>query len=205
MKTVQGVGILNVVLGLIAVYLPIKFYSFASNLFTADVSPPFSLGAIKLLTLFLFLPSLVLVVNGIALITLGTKLERVPEYKAFSESGEYMGRLKGVEMAEGEVERFNVGEGEEEKEVLPGERLVAMDDVVIVKKPMVDIGGVRHEFVGKEVYTELGEYMGKVDSVVLDKQGEVIEFRAMRGDKKKVIKSEDVDSHDGVIIVKSNA
>lgn len=203
MRSVQGIGILNIILGLIALYLPVKFYSFASNLFTSEVSPPFSLGAIKVLTLFLFLPSLVLVVNGIALLTLGIKLERVPEYKAFSEAGEYIGRLKGVKIKEGEVERFDLEGGE--KEVLPGKRLVAMDDVVIVKRPDVDIGGVRHEFIGKEVYTGLGEYLGKVESVVLDKEGEVLEFLAMRGSKKKLIKSEDIESHDGVIIVKSNA
>jgi sporulation protein YlmC with PRC-barrel domain len=201
MKSVEGIGILNIFFGLIALYLPIKFYSFASSLFTPEVSPPFSLGAIKLLTAFLFLPSLVLVINGIALLTLGLKLEKVPEYRAFSEAGEYLGRLKGVEMKEGEVEKFDIGE----EEVLPGERIVAMDDVVIVKKPEVEIGGVRHEFVEKEVYNEFGEYLGKVESVTLDKQGEIVDFLAVRGNTRRVIKAEDIDSSDGVIIVKQNA
>ncbi|MFQ5815483.1 MAG: PRC-barrel domain-containing protein [Candidatus Hydrothermarchaeaceae archaeon] len=204
MRAVRGIGILNILLGLIALYLPVKFYSFASNLFTPEVSPPFSLGAIKVLTAFLFLPSIVLVSTGIALVTLGLKLERVPEYKAFSEAGEYLGRLKGVELEEGEVEKFDLGEGEKE-EVLPGEQIVAMDDVVIVKKPEVEIGGVRHEFVEKEVYNEFGEYLGKVESVTLDKQGDLVEFLAVRGEARKVIDNEDIDSSNGVIIVKHDA
>ncbi len=206
MKSVQGVGILNVILGLIALWLPIKFYSFASAMFTPDVSPPFSIGAVKTITLFLFLPSIVLMANGIALLSLGLKLERVPEFKAFSDAGEYMGRLKGVEIEEGEVEKFELEEEEGKVEqTLPGEKLTAIDDVLIVRKRAEPIGVVRHEFMGKEVYNDLGEYLGKVADVVLERDGTLVEFTVVRGDRQRVLKAADVESSDQVIIAKSNA
>ncbi|MEE8167314.1 MAG: PRC-barrel domain-containing protein [Candidatus Hydrothermarchaeales archaeon] len=201
MRSIRGIGILNILLGVIALWLPLKFYSFATSLFTPEVSPPFSLGAIKTLTIFLFLPSIVLITNGIALISLSSKLEKVPELKAFSEAGQYIGRLKGVEIAEGEVERFDL---EGEKEVLPKEQLTAVDDVMIIKKPPMGIGGVHHEFISKEVYNEFGEYLGKVESVTVDKKGELIDFLAIRGKEKRTITTDDMDSSDGVIIVKSH-
>ncbi len=204
MRAVEGVGILNVFLGVIALYLPFKFYSFASSLFTPEVAPPFSLAAVKILTLFLFMPTIILVVNGIALLTLGQKLAKVPEYRAFSEAGEYMGRLKGVDIEEGEVETFDLDD-KGKTTVHSGEELLAIDDVVIVKKPEVEIGGVRHEFVDKEVYNGFGEYLGKVVEVTLDKAGEVMSFLAVRGDSEKVIKADDIESSNGVIIVKYNA
>ncbi len=207
MKSIQGIGIFNIILGLLALWLPIKFYSFAASLFTPEVSPPFSLEMIKALTIFLFLPAAVLVVNGLALITLALKLERVPELKAFSEAGEYIGRLKGVEMEGGEVEMFDIEGGKDgEKEVLSGDQFTAVDDVVIVKKKSAKkIGGVRHEFIGKEVYNEFGEYLGKVESVTQDKEGGLVEFLAVRGVDRKLVKAADIDSSNGVIIVKSNA
>ncbi len=207
MKSVQGIGVLNVLLGLIALWLPIKFYSFASALFTPDVSPPFSIGAVKTITLFLFLPSIVLIANGIALLSLGLKLERVPELKAFSDAGEYIGRLKGVEIAEGEVERFELEERGAVEEPLPGERLAAIDDVLIVKKsPAAErVGGVRHEFMGKEVYNDLGEYLGKVEDIILEKDGSLVELMAVRGERRRLIRAEDIESGGEVIIAKSNA
>ncbi len=204
MRAVEGVGILNIGLGLIALYLPVKFYSFASGLFTPEVAPPFSLGAVKVLTVFLFLPTVILIVNGIAMLSLGLKLEKVPEYMAFSEAGEYMGRLKDVNIEEGEVESFDLDEKGEETSHTKDD-LLAVDDVMIVKEPQVEIGGVRHEFVNKEVYNGFGEYLGKVVEVTLDKDQEVISLLAMRGETEKVIKGDDIESSNGVIIVKYNA
>jgi sporulation protein YlmC with PRC-barrel domain len=105
-------------------------------------------------------------------------------------------------MEEGEMERVEV-EGEE-TEVYPKEQLTAVDDVVLVKEEEAPQGEVtRHEIVGKEVYSEEGEYYGKVESVTLDEEGNVLEFMAVKGDDKRIIASSDIASRNGVILVKA--
>lgn len=202
MKAIKAIGIFNVVLGFIAFVAPLKFYSVASKLFTPEVSPPFSLGAVQTTTLFLFIPGVFLVVNGVALIALGYKLQHVPMMRAYRESGDYLGEVKGVEMEEGEVEKVEVGE--EEPEIYTKEQVSAVDDVVLVKGDAEQPAGVtQHEIVGKEVYSEAGEYYGKVESVTLDEEGNVLEFMAVRGGDKRIIASSDITSGNGVILVKA--
>lgn len=202
MKALKGIGIFNIILGFIAFIAPVKFYSLASKLFTPEVSPPFSSGAVQTTTFLLFLPGIVLVVNGFALIALGYKLQHVPEMKAFTESGDYLGEVKGVEMEEGELERVEV-EGDE-PEVYSKEQVTAVDDVVLVKEEEELQGEVaQHEIVGKEVYSEEGDYYGKVESVTLDEEGNVLEFMAVRGSDKRIIASSDIASRNGVILVKA--
>ena len=93
MKTLKTIGIFNIVIGIIAFIAPVKFYSIASKLFIPEVSPPFSFDAVQTTTFLLFIPGIVLVINGIALIAMGYKLEHVPEMKAYSESGGYLESL----------------------------------------------------------------------------------------------------------------
>lgn len=196
MRIIQLIGVFNILIGATAFIIPVKFYSIAVGMFTPLVYPPFSMSAIQIATLLLFFPGLVLVLIGIALVVLGSRLSRTPVLKTFTESGEYIGELSGVEMKEGEVEKFEVGR--EEPEVLHKERVTGVDDVVIVKKE-----DKQHKFVGKEVYSELGEYLGKVDSVNTGEGGEISEFTAVRGNSKNVVTYSDVASVDEVIIVKS--
>jgi sporulation protein YlmC with PRC-barrel domain len=202
MRLVQGIGIFNIVIGLIALLAPVKFYLMASSLFTPSVSPPFSMGAIKTLTFFLFLPGVVLVVNGAALIFLGMKLQRVPEIKAFTEKGDYLGEVKGVEMEEGRMEKIQVGE-EPEPEVFEKEQVSAVDDVVLVKEEEIPPEVTKHEVVGREVYSEAGEYYGKVKSVTLDEEGSLLEFLVARGDSKRIIPSTDILTRGTVILVRA--
>ncbi len=203
MRSIRIIGIINIIVGIIALLGVLKFYSAASSLFTSEVSPPFGPGAIKTAAFYFAIPGFILILNGAALYALGSKLSRVPEFKAFSKTGEYMGRLKGVEIEEGVVDRFEVeGEGRETK-ILQKEDLTAVDDVVLIKGDEGDGSGkVRHELVGKEVYTKRGGYYGKVESVTLDGNGDIVEFLALKGMRRKIVKYSDVESGNGVIIVK---
>jgi sporulation protein YlmC with PRC-barrel domain len=204
MRVIQGIGVLNVLLGLFALIAPIKFYRFATGLFTPEVSPPFGMGAIHEVTFLLFIPGMVLLTNGIALILLGQKLERVPELKAYTETGEYLGRVKGVEMEHGEVEEFEIVDDKTSVE-LEKEDVSAMDHVVLVKDEAAREAipfGSRHEFVGMEVYTLLGAYWGKVESVILGPDGGVDELVAVKGTDRRIIKMKDVDSTDEIILVR---
>jgi sporulation protein YlmC with PRC-barrel domain len=197
MRSIQVIGIVNILIGIVWFSAPVKFYSAAMKLFTPEISPPFGVGAVQTVTFLLLLPAFILILNGVALLALGIKLERVPELKAFSEAGEYIGRLKGVEIEEGEVERFEV-----EEQVLEKEDVVAVDDVLLIKEREEFKGPAeRHEFVGKEVYTKKGEYLGKVESVTLDKEGNATEFVTVKGDKRRVLQASDVDSSNDVIII----
>lgn len=199
MRLIQLIGLINIGVGAVAFSVPLEFSSSARSLFTSAVPPPFSMDAIQTLTYLLFIPGAILVLNGVALLLLGTKIRGVAELKVFSEAGEFMGRVKGVEVKEGRAEKLEL-EGREE--VLPREELSAAGEVLIAKEESAE-GKVRHEFVGKEVYTQLGEYLGTVESVFLDDKGNVADFTVLRGENRRIIKFSDVDATDGAIIVKS--
>jgi|Deesub1362A_J573_1020465.scaffolds.fasta_scaffold01120_11 sporulation protein YlmC with PRC-barrel domain len=195
MRVVRAVGVLNLLLGLVALLAPVKFYSFAMRLFTPDVSPPFGVGAIRLTTFMLFIPSLVLIANGVALLFLSYRLE-TPAKTASPATQEYLRRLRKEEGLEpGEAEKdFELFEGEarEELEETPGYALSQGEEYV----------KVRHEMIGKEVYDRRGNYYGKVVSVTLSEEGDVKEFLVKRGERKKVFSGEDIESNNGVILVR---
>lgn len=201
MRVIQGIGIFNVIIGLLAFLAPVKFYSTASSLFTPAVSPPFTIEAVQTTTLFLLLPGIVLIVNGAALIALGNKLQHVPEMKAFTEVGNYLGEVSGVAVEKGKIEKIEVGE--EEPEVYPKEKVAAVDDVVLVREKEAPTSLTKHEIVGKEVYSEDGEYYGKVESVALDEEGSLLEFLAVKGEAKRILSSGDILTSGTVILVKA--
>ncbi|MBI5252846.1 MAG: PRC-barrel domain-containing protein [Euryarchaeota archaeon] len=201
MRLIQLIGLINIGVGAAAFSVPLEFSSTTAGLFTSAVPPPFTMDAIQTLTYLLFIPGAILVLNGVALLLLGTKIRGVAELKVFSEAGEFMGRVKGVEVKEGKAEKLEL-EGREE--VLPREELSAAGEVLIAKEERAE-GKVRHEFVGREVYTQLGEYLGTVESVFLDDKGNVADFTVLRGENRRIIKFSDVDATDGAIIVKSQA
>ncbi len=185
MRLVKAVGVLNLILGVLALLAPIKFYSFAMRLFTPDVSPPFSVEAIRSTSLMLLIPSVVLIANGVALLYLGRILEtggQPPEAK------EYLRRLRreeGLEREEFELEAV------EELEETPGYAL-----------SQEEFTRVRHEMIGKEVYDRKGNYYGRVESVTLGEEGEVREFLVRRGNRRRVFSAGDIESNDGVVLVR---
>ncbi len=201
MRLFQTIGVLNILIGGIWLLAPIKFYSAAMELFTPEVSPPFDAGAVHTVTFLLLLPAFIFILNGITIMFMGLKFDRVPELRVFRETGEYVGRVGGIEERSGDIGRFLVGDDEEVKEK---DDILAMDDVIIIKDD-IESGtseGIRHEFIGMEAYNKKGEYFGMVESVSLDENQNVTEFLVLRGENKRIIKAEDVESQNDVIIIK---
>jgi sporulation protein YlmC with PRC-barrel domain len=206
MRIFQTIGAVNIFIGVVWLMAPLKFYSAAMALFTPEVSPPFDTGAVTTVTFLLLLPAILFILNGGTIVFMGQRFDRVPELRVFKDTGEYMGRVEALEELNGEIERFLV---EDDDEVKDKDDILAMDDVMIVKD---DLGpeipsseGVRHAYIGTEVYNKKGEYFGIVESVSLDENQEITEFLVMRGETKKVIKAADVESDNDVIIIKSEA
>jgi sporulation protein YlmC with PRC-barrel domain len=206
MRIFQTIGAVNIFIGVVWLMAPLKFYSAAMALFTPEVSPPFDTSAVTTVTFLLLLPAILFILNGATIVFMGQRFDRVPELRVFKDTGEYMGRVEALEELDGEIERFLV-EGDDD--VKEKDDILAMDDVMIVKD---DLGpeipsseGVRHAYIGTEVYNKKGEYFGIVESVSLDENQEITEFLVMRGETKKVIKATDVESDNGVIIIKSEA
>jgi sporulation protein YlmC with PRC-barrel domain len=206
MRLFQTVGAINIFIGAVWLLAPVKFYSAAMELFTPEVSPPFDVGAVHTVTFLLLLPALLFILNGVTIVIMGLKFDRVPELRVFKETGEYLGRVEGLEEMGGDIERFLV-EGDED--IKEKDDILAVDDVIIVKD---DLGpeitsseGIRHEYIGTEVYDKKGEYFGVVESVSLDENQNITEFLVLRGESKKIIKAADVESDNDVIIIKSDA
>jgi len=201
MRIIQTIGVLNVFIGVIWLLAPMKFYSAAMALFTPDVSPPFDASAVHTVTFLLLLPAFIFILNGIAIVFIGLKFERVAELKVFKPTGEYVGLVESLEEKNGDIEKFLIGGEEEIKEK---DDILAMDDVILLKDDLVNesLEGRRHEFVGMEVYDRRGEYFGRVEFVTLDESQNVTEFLVLRGENKRIVKPEDIESSNDVIIVK---
>ncbi len=201
MRIIQTIGVLNVFIGVIWLLAPMKFYSAAMALFTPDVSPPFDASAVHTVTFLLLLPAFIFILNGIAIVFIGLKFERVAELKVFKPTGEYVGLVESLEEKNGDIDKFLIGGEEEIKEK---DDILAMDDVILLKDDLVSesLEGRRHEFVGMEVYDKRGEYFGRVEFVTLDESQNVTEFLVLRGENKRIIKPEDIESSNDVIIVK---
>jgi sporulation protein YlmC with PRC-barrel domain len=207
MRIFQMIGVVNVFIGVVWLMAPLKFYSAAMALFTPEISPPFDAGAVQTVTFLLLLPAILFIMNGITIVFMGERFDRVPELRVFRESGAYVGRVEALEEVGGEIEKFLVeGDGD----VKDKGDILAMDDVLIVKDEVDDIAsvspsGVRHEYIGTEVYNKKGEYFGIVESVSLDENQNITELLVLRGDSKKIIKAAEVESDDDVIIIKGEA
>jgi sporulation protein YlmC with PRC-barrel domain len=205
MKIFQTIGAVNVTVGVLWLIAPLKFYSAAMSLFTPEISPPFDTGAVTTVTFLLLLPALLFILNGVTILVMGQRFDKIPELKVFTETGEYKGRIEGLEEIEGEIDRFLI-EGDDE--IKDKDDILSVDDVVIVKDDLgpeiPSSGGVRHEYIGTEVYNKKGEYFGVVESVSLDENQEITEFLVLRGDSKKIIKAVDVESDTDVIIIKTD-
>lgn len=202
MRVFQLIGAINILIGIVWLLAPMKFYSAAMGLFTPEVSPPFDASAVNSVTVLLLLPAIIFMVNGIAIFFMGLRFDRVPELKVFKETGEYVGRVKSVEEKKGEIEKFLV---EDEEEIRKKDDILSMDDVILVKSDAE--GGItperKHEFMGLEVYDKNGDYFGKVESVTLDDNFDATEILAVRGDSKKIFKTEEFEPKKDVIIIKS--
>ncbi|MFQ6136525.1 MAG: PRC-barrel domain-containing protein [Candidatus Hydrothermarchaeales archaeon] len=197
MRAIRVIGAVNIILGLIFAVVPIEFYKMVKALFTPSIQPPLGWGTIWSIVVVLWIPTLALILSGAALLLVDEKLINVPEYEVYTEMGKFVGGLKKVRMVEGEVESFVVDEEEGEEEILE-EDVVAGDDVILVKEERTR----RHPSIGKEVYTERGDFLGYVVEAKVDSENNLLELEVERGEFKSTVKKPDIISIERVILVK---
>ncbi|MFQ5800340.1 MAG: PRC-barrel domain-containing protein [Candidatus Hydrothermarchaeales archaeon] len=191
MRQLRAIIVVSILLGIISLSIPLRFYGVMSSIFGSLTPPPFDFAVVRTFTFVFALPAITLILMGIALYYVMEKLEKVAELEVIRESGEVMGHLKKVRVEEGEVESFVVDEGKE----IGKEDILAVDDTIIVKMP-------ENEFEGKEVYTEVGEFLGYVKDVKVDENEEPVSIEVEKKDKKIEINVRDVVSTENVVIVK---
>lgn len=197
MRLIRVIGAVNVILGVVFSIIPIQFYRMIKTVLTPSIQPPFGWGAIWTVALLLWIPTLGLIISGVALILIDEKLIKVPEYDVYTGTGKFLGSIRKVKAPEGVAESFIVDEEEGEEEILD-EDVLAGDDVVLVKEDRTR----RHSAVGKEVYTERGDFLGYVKDVALGPEGGLIEINVRKGEFKTTVKKSDILSIDTIILVK---
>ncbi|MFQ5887151.1 MAG: PRC-barrel domain-containing protein [Candidatus Hydrothermarchaeales archaeon] len=197
MRVIRVIGAANVILGVAFAIVPIQFFKMARTIFSPPIQPPFGWGTVWTITILLWIPTLTLIISGAALMLIEEKLVKVPEYDVYTETGKFLGSVERVRAPEGAAESFVVDEEEGEEEILK-EDIIAGDDVVLVKEDRTR----KHPSMGKEVYTEKGEFLGYVKEVSLDPQDNLTEIEVRKGEFSTTVKKDDIISMDRVILVK---
>ncbi len=198
MRTIRIIGIANVILGVAFAVVPLNFFKMVRSMFSSSLQPPFGWGAVWTVALLLWVPTLTLIISGAALILIEEKLGNVPEYKVFTDTGKFVGRIKEVIAPEGDVESFVVDDEEEGEIEIQKEDVISGDDVVLVKEDRLK----KHPSVGKEVYSEKGEFLGYVKDVRMSSEDDVEEIDVGKGDVNTTITKENIISMDRVVLVK---
>ncbi|GBE54582.1 MAG TPA: PRC-barrel domain containing protein [Euryarchaeota archaeon] len=149
---IRILGGLDVVVGIISLIVLLNFYS-------------------SVTTFFLFLPSLVLIANGIVLIAVSY----------------YVGG-PSVKTPVVLRERENIF-------------VEDMKEQAGYSFKGTETSEVRHEYIGMEVYDRWGNYYGRVTDVVLDNYGGLIEFYTVRGKNKSKFRANEIEKVDDVILL----
>jgi sporulation protein YlmC with PRC-barrel domain len=192
MRQLRAIIVISIVVGVISLTIPLRFYGVMSSIFGTLTPAPFNFTVVRTLTIVLALPAVTLILMGIALYYVVEKLEKVAELEVIRESGEALGRLKKVRVEDEKVESFVT---EKDREI-DKEDVLAIDDTVIVKLP-------ENEFEEKEVYSDAGEFLGYVKDVKSDAYGDVAALEVKKKDKTLEIPIEDVLNVDKIVIVKA--
>lgn len=167
MGIIRNIGIINLVLGVIILLIPEKLYTFLLYRLPDSSMPPVGYT-------FMFLPALVILINGAAII--------------YFSSG--MGGAKGLERISEAKQALGVSD---KKEFGPTPAAAKVDSTPAYK--------TRHELIGLEVYDNRGEFYGKVKSVTLDNQGDVFEFLTERMGTRTIHMYSDLDTVGNVIMI----
>jgi sporulation protein YlmC with PRC-barrel domain len=192
MKQLRAIIVISILLGILSLSIPLKFYGVMSGIFGSLDPAPFNFSVVRTFTIVFALPAITLILMGVALYYVVIRLEKMPELEVIRESGEFMGTVKKVMVDEGEVESFVL---DEDKEV-ETEDVLAVDDTIIVKAP-------ENEFDEKEVYSEVGEFIGVVTGFKTDELGEITSLDVVKGETKKSVAVGDVLSTENVVIIKA--
>lgn len=184
--------VVSIILGVISLTIPLKFYGVMSSIFGSLTPAPFNFSVVRTLTIVFALPAITLILMGVALYYVVLKFERVAELEVIRESGESLGYVKTVKVEDDKIESFVTDRDKE----IESEDILAMDDAIIVKLP-------ENDFEEKEVYNEVGGFLGYVKGVKTNEADEISSIEVVKKDKKTEIGIEDVLSVEAVIIVKA--
>jgi sporulation protein YlmC with PRC-barrel domain len=191
MRQLRAIIVISILLGLISLTIPIRFYGTMSSIFGTLAPKPFNFAVVRTLTFVFALPAITLILMGIAIYYIVERLDRMAELEVIRESGEVLGHVKKVRVEDEGLETLVT---ERDREIEKDD-ILAIDDAVIVRLP-------ENEYVEKEVYSERGEFLGYVKNVESDVSGEVAALVVKKKDKKIVINVADVLNVEKIIIVK---
>lgn len=192
MKQLRALIVVCLLLGVLSLSIPLKFYGLMSSIFGTMTPAPFNFTVVRTLSLVFALPAITLILVAIALYFVVEKLERVAELEVILESGEDLGRVKKIRVKDDEIKSYVT---EDDREIRKDD-VLAVDDAVIVK--LAD-----NEFETKEVYSEAGEFIGYVTKVRCDDSEEVCAITVEKKEKKREIGIDNVLSVESIIIVKA--
>ena len=192
MRELRAIIVVCILLGIISLTIPLRFYGTMSSIFGSLTPEPFNFSVVRTLTFVFALPSITLILMGVALYYVVEKLKRVAELEVIRETGEVLGHVKKIKVEDEAVSSFVLESGRE----IERKDVLAVNNKVIVKMP-------ENEFVDKEVYNESGDFLGYVKNAQSDESGEVAFIEVQRKDKKTEIPVEDVLSVGTVIIVRA--
>ncbi|RMF91609.1 MAG: hypothetical protein D6733_00735 [Methanobacteriota archaeon] len=191
MRQLRAVIAISVLLGVISLSIPLRFYGVMSSIYDSLTPPPFNFAVVRTFTFVFALPAITLILMGVALYYVVEKLEKVAELEVITEQGEDVGRLKKIKLERERMESIVTEKGRE----IEREDVLAVDDTIIVKTSA-------SEFEGKEVYTEVGVFLGYVSKVNVDENEEPTSIEVERKGKKREISVRDVVSTENVVIVR---
>ena len=161
MWLIRLVGALDVVVGVLTFLIPMRIYN------------------------LLYLPAVLLILNGAALLYLGLEPE-----------GE---RETAMSVPRG-------GKARPPMPQRPAARPAAPPPVKVVARIGGGVGKVFprkwQELVGKEVYDQTGRHHGRVESVSLDEEGNLRSFKVVKGEMEATISGRDIESSKGIVLLR---
>lgn len=192
MRQLRVLVLVCILLGLFSLSFPLKFYGVMSGIFGSLSPAPFDFSVVKTFTFIFALPAITLILLGVALYFITVKLENVAELEVIRESGERIGGLKKVRIDEDVIESFVT----DEEEVIEKEEVAGVDDAVMVKMS-------ENEYEGKEVYSEVGEFLGYVKNVITDEHEVITSLEVEKKGQMTEVRESDVLSAENVVIVRA--
>ena len=181
MKKITKIAIANAIIGVLAIILPLDFYSSIRDVFSTVSPPPFEHVLLLKFVLILSLPSIVFIVNAIALL--------VVEDAIIAERRKILRKRLSAEEESMQIESGEVLEEAPEKEIEE-------------KKEELNIVFEEKSNIGKEVYSDIGEFLGNVTEEV-KYENKLYAIKVRKKDKETEIPKERIESIGEVIIVKA--
>lgn len=163
MWLIRLIGALDVIVGVLTFLIPMRIYN------------------------LLYLPGVLLVLNGAALLFLGLEPEEEREM--------------AKPVPRGGKARPPVPQRSVARPAPP-----APPPVKVVARISGGVGkvfsGKGRELVGKAVYDQAGRHHGRVESVSLDEEGNLKSFKVVKGETEATISGRDIESSKGIVLLR---